>query len=84
MIASGPPINVALLPNGNVVIGNTLDPSGTNLLIEISPRSGVVATKNVDTGAGGAIFGIVTSGTLADPKIYFNDDNANAVMLLSR
>jgi hypothetical protein len=88
VVASGPPINgpisAALLPNGDVVIGNTLDPNGTNLLIEISPAAGVVATKNVDTGASGAIFGIVASGTTADPKIYFNDDNANALTLVSR
>jgi len=88
VLASGPPINGpisgALLPNGDVVIGNTQDPNGTNLLIEISPTAGIVATKNVDTGAGGAIFGIVVGGTIFNPQIYFNDDNANAVELVSR
>lgn len=63
VIASGSPLNGpisgALLVNGNIVVGNTLDANGTNLLIEISPTMGMVATKNVDTGAGGAIFGIV-------------------------
>ena len=30
------PISTALLPNGNLVVGNTLDPNGKNLLIELS------------------------------------------------
>jgi hypothetical protein len=100
VIASGAPLNGpisgALLANGDLVVGNTLDPSGTNLLIEISPTAGVVATKNVDTGAGGAIFGIVsapktvtTAGTYGPintqtNQIYFNDDNSNTVVLLTQ
>jgi len=100
VIASGTPlkgpISGALLSNGDLVVGNTLDPTGTNLLIEISPKSGVVAKMNVDTGAGGAIFGIVavpktittmsgytTTNTQTD-VIYFNDDNSNTVVELSQ
>src|SRR5450631_1005634 len=100
VIASGSPLNGpisgALLVNGDLVVGNTLDPNGTNLLVEISPTTGVVASKNVDTGAGGAIFGIVTvpktittMGTYGSTNtqtnvIYFNDDNDNTVKLLSQ
>ncbi len=100
VIASGKPLNGpisgALLVNGDLVVGNTLDPNGTNLLIEISPTAGVVATKNVDTGAGGAIFGIVTVPTTITTMgaygetntqtnmIYFNDDNDNTVKLLTQ
>jgi hypothetical protein len=100
VIASGAPLNGpisgALLANGDLIVGNTLDPSGTNLLIEISPTAGVVATKNVDTGAGGAIFGIVavpktvtTMGAYGPintqtNEIYFNDDNTNTVILLAQ
>lgn len=75
------PISSALLPNGHLVLGNTLDPAGTNLMVEISPSSGkVLATKNVDTGAAGALFGMVATGTSAgDTKIYFNDDNTNTL-----
>jgi hypothetical protein len=99
VIASGAPLNgpisSALLVNGDLIVGNTLDPTG-NLLIEISPTAGVVATKNVDTGTGGAIFGIVTvpktittMGTYGSTntqtnEIYFNDDNTNTVVLLTQ
>src|ERR1017187_8597132 len=99
VIASGAPLNGpisgALLVNGDLIVGNTLDPTG-NLLIEISPTAGVVATKNVDTGTGGAIFGIVTvpktittMGTYGSTntqtnEIYFNDDNTHTVVLLTQ
>jgi hypothetical protein len=74
------PISSALLADGHLVLGNTLDPNGTNLMVEITPRGKVLATKNVDTGAGGALFGMVATGTSSsDTKIYFNDDNTNTL-----
>ena len=81
------PISSALLPDGHLVLGNTLDPDGTNLMVEITFNGRVAATKNVDTGAAGALFGMVASGSNGaegDVKVYFHDDNANAVMVLSR
>ncbi len=78
------PISSALLPNGHLVIGNTLDPTG-NFMIEITPRGNVLAVKNVDPGVGGAIFGMVASGTgESDTKIYYNDDNSNTVNVLTQ
>lgn len=75
------PISAALLYNGNIVIGNT----GDNNLVEISPGGQMLGEKVVDTGIAGAIFGIATSGTsLATQKIYFNDDNANTVVVVSQ
>jgi hypothetical protein len=75
------PVSAALLVNGNVVVGNTAD----NNMIEISPGGAVMDKLDVDTGAVGAIFGIVTSGTTpASQKIYFNDDNAATVVLISQ
>jgi hypothetical protein len=81
------PISSALLPGGHLVLGNTLDPNGTNLMVEITPRGHVVATKNVDTGASGAIFGMVATGRGEDrdeTTLYFNDDNDNTVKALTR
>jgi len=100
VIAHGSPLNGpisgALLVNGDLVVGNTLDPAGTNLLVEISPSTGQMVSRNVDTGAAGAIFGIVavpttittmgaygTTNTQTD-VIYFNDDNDNTVKLLTQ
>jgi hypothetical protein len=74
------PISAAQLFNGDLVVGNT----GDNLLVEISPDGKMVATQNLDTGAAGALFGIVATGTdAASTKIYFNDDNDNTVKLLA-
>lgn len=88
VIFSGPPLNgpisSAILFNGNVVLGNTLDPDGTNLMVEISPSGQLLSTKNVDTGAAGALFGMVATGTsAATTKLYFNDDNDNTVKVLT-
>jgi hypothetical protein len=74
------PISAAQLFNGDLVVGNT----GDNLLVEISLAGKVVATQNLDTGAVGALFGIVVTGTDANStKIYFNDDNDNTVKVLA-
>lgn len=74
------PISSALMWNGNIVLGNTTDPNGKNLMVEISPSGQMLAVKNVDAGAAGSIFGMVATGTsTATTKLYFNDDNANAV-----
>jgi hypothetical protein len=76
------PISAALLPGGHLAIGNTLDPNGTNLLVEITPNGHLLATKNVDTGPAGAIFGMVATGS-DDVKLYFNDDNDNTLRVLT-
>lgn len=78
------PISSALLPGGNVAIGNTLDPNGFNLMVEVSRTGALLDVKNVDTGASGAIFGMVASGATAGTvKLYFNDDNDNTVKVLT-
>ncbi|HEY1655911.1 MAG TPA: hypothetical protein VGF86_12440 [Candidatus Tumulicola sp.] len=75
------PITASLLPNGNMVIGNTAN----NLLVEIASNGKVLATKKVDKGKAGAIFGIVAIGSSdSNTQIYFNDDNANNVQLLTK
>jgi hypothetical protein len=78
------PISSALLPGGNIAVGNTLDPNGKNLIIEISPGGSVLDVRNVDNGAAGAIFGMVATGNSPlDAKLYFNDDNNNVVDVLT-
>lgn len=87
------PISSALLYNGNLVVGNTTEPAGTNSLIEIAPpkctavpcKPGTMVDKvNVDKGAAGALFGIVAGGTKgSNTVLYFNDDNANQVWALT-
>ncbi len=79
------PISTALLPNGNLVVGNTLDPNGKNLMIEVSSSGKLLDVRNVDKGAAGALFGIVVTGTTnGNTKIYFNDDNDTNVQVLER
>jgi hypothetical protein len=78
------PISSALLPNGNIVVGNTGPPNGFNLMIEVTPHGKVVSIRNVDKGPAGAIFGMVATGSYGSGAIYFNDDNTNSVVLLSK
>jgi hypothetical protein len=86
------PISAALLPNGNLVVGNAdqdlmSNDAGTNqnLLFEVSPTAGIVAMKQLDHGAPGALFGIAAAmDDQGDPVIYFNDDNDNTVKMLSK
>ena len=81
------PVSSALLYNGDLIVGNT----GDNKMVEFAAPAAIggaatmVGTKQVDTGAAGAIFGIATSGTsVATQKIYFNDDNTATVNLISQ
>lgn len=75
------PTSAALLPNGNLVVAN----SGNNMLVEIASNGKLLATKKVDRGAAGALFGIAAKGTSdSTTQIYFNDDNANNVQLLTK
>ena len=87
VLIAGPPLNgpisSALLFNGHLVIGNTLDPNGKNLMIEIGRAGKVLDIRNVDKGAAGSLFGMVATGTnAADTKVYFNDDNDNNLQVL--
>jgi hypothetical protein len=75
------PISLTTLPNGNIIVAN----SKTNELVEIESTGKVLATKVVDTGAGGAIRGITAVGTSdANTVLYFTDSNSNTVQELSQ
>ena len=72
---------------GNLVVGNTLDPAGKNLLIEISPTGKLLYSANVDKGAAGAIFGISAwpiASAGATTQLFFNDDNSNTLQVLEK
>jgi len=79
------PISSTLLPNGNLVLGNTLNKKGKNLLVEIATDGTLLAYKNVNKGNAGALFGIASTGSSDDTtQIFFNNDNANTVEVLKK
>jgi hypothetical protein len=79
------PISAALLFNGNLVVGNTGNASGQNLMVEMTPTGKILDVRNLDKGAAGALFGIVATGTSASTtKVYFNDDNDNNLQVLEK
>jgi len=87
------PISAALLSDGNLVVGNgDINIAGgqmPNLLFEISPvlPGGFVGQPvQLDTsGTPGALFGIAaTVDSHGNQLIYFNDDNTNTVMVLTK
>ena len=93
VVAQGSPLNTplsaALLADGDLIVGNAdigaAGPGpGVNLMIEVSPvlPGGFVGSPfQADAGAPGALFGIATvADAQGNQIIYFNDDNANAVM----
>jgi hypothetical protein len=89
LVYAGAPLNgsisSALLFNGNLVIGNTGDPNGKNLMVELSPAGKLLDVRNVDRGAAGSIFGMVATGTnAANAKLYYNNDNNNDLRVLER
>jgi hypothetical protein len=79
------PISSTLLHNGNLVIGNTGNKKGKNLLVEIASDGKMLAYKNVNKGNAGALFGIASTGTSdATTQIFFNNDNTNTVEVLEK
>lgn len=89
LVFAGPPLNgpisSALLFNGNLVVGNTTNNDGHNIMVELTPSGEVLSTRNVDSGAAGALFGIVATGNnIHDARIYFNDDNHNNLRVLEQ
>ena len=86
------PLSATLLQDGDLLVANAdigvnAPSSATNLLIEISPvlPGGFVGNPlQVDNGTPGALFGLAaTVDANGNQIVYFNDDNASAVMQLS-
>ncbi|MBV8638839.1 MAG: hypothetical protein JO322_12220 [Candidatus Eremiobacteraeota bacterium] len=79
------PISSAVLHDGHLAIGNTTDPTGKNLIVEITTHGKVLYVRNVDTGNAGAIFGMVATGRdIYDQKLYYNNDNDNTLRVLTK
>ena len=87
------PLSAALLADGDLIVENSdiNIPSGQmpNLAVEVSPvlPGGFVGQPvQLDTsGTPGALFGIVaTVDGQGNQIIYFNDDNGNAVMMMTQ
>ncbi len=87
------PISAALLKNGDLIVGNgdidaaNFPVSQYNEVFEISPSLGFVGQplQLDNSGTSGALFGIAaTVDGNGNQLIYFNDDNASSVNLLSK
>jgi hypothetical protein len=90
------PISAALLSDGNLLVTNgdlndtaNIPVAMQNLVMEVSPYlpGGFVGQPVQLDGSGtaAALFGLVTTtDAQKNTIVYFNDDNANAVMVLSK
>ena len=87
------PLSAALLSDGDLIVANSdVDITAKqmpNLVVEVSPwlPGGFVGTPlQLDTtGIPGGLFGIVaTTDAQGNQWVYFNDDNANAVMSITQ
>ncbi len=72
------PLGLTLAPNGDLVAAN----SGDGNLVEVTPSGTQVATKTVEPGGAGTLFGltIVPGGN----GVYFVDDGTNQLGLLGQ
>jgi hypothetical protein len=84
------PLSAALLSDGDLIVANAdinLTSQTPNQVFEISPvlPGGFVGNPvQLDSGAPGALFGIAaTVDSQGRQIVYFNDDNANAVMKIT-
>jgi hypothetical protein len=75
------PVASALLPNGNLIIANSIG----NTLVEMTPTGQVLDQKVVDTKPTAGIFGLVASGTTdANTVLYYTDANSNTLQELTK
>lgn len=84
------PLSAALLSDGDLIVANAdinLTTQTPNQVFEISPvlPGGFVGNPvQLDTGNPGALFGLATAvDARMNQIVYFNDDNANAVMMIT-
>lgn len=87
------PLSAALLADGDLIVANSDINIGAgqtpNLVVEVSPvlPGGFVGqpVQLDSSGTPGALFGLVaTTDGAGNQLVYFNDDNTNSVMLLTK
>jgi hypothetical protein len=78
------PLGLALTPERHLVTvnGDAIASFTPNRAVEITELGGVVATKTLDDGAPGALFGITLTNFLNKPSLVFVDDDDNTVKIL--
>jgi hypothetical protein len=75
------PVASALLPNGNLVVANTLR---GNKLVELTPTGQVLDTRIVDAHRTAGVFGLAATGKNdADTSLFFSDTNGNRLVELA-
>ena len=84
------PLSAALLSDGDLIVANAdinITTQTPNQVFEISPvlPGGFVGQPlQLDTGNPGALFGLATTvDSQMNQIVYFNDDNSNAVMMIT-
>jgi hypothetical protein len=84
------PLSAALLSDGDLIVANAdinITTQTPNQVFEISPvlPGGFVGQPlQLDTGNPGALFGLATAvDSQMNQIVYFNDDNSNAVMMIT-
>ncbi len=77
------PLGLVLAPNGDLVATNgdaiNTDPNNLNTLVEFTPDGQFVTKFQLDTGNGGAAFGIALTVNHGQWRFAAIDDNANTV-----
>ena len=76
------PQQIALNPvNGDLLV---VDGAGSNQLVEITTSGMQVATRTLDQGASGALFGVATTvNAMGQLVVYFDDANTSTLDTLS-
>src|SRR5262249_21924338 len=79
------PLGLALAPNGDLIIANgdavNKDPNKLNELVEITRTGKFVGEFQLDTGSGGAAFGVAISSADGVLRFAAVDDNTNTVQI---
>jgi hypothetical protein len=82
------PLALAETPIGTLVTsnGDAVAPTGTtNLVVEINPRAQTfVATRQLDTGAPGGIFGVFIARIAGKASLIYANDNTTTVNVIPR